>query len=112
MVNSALNRVSVRAFCEVCERRGWAGYVGTFEYNPGEMSTWTFTTNRRESKLRAGHLAIGDIASRPRSMPGFIHSGVPLRLKCPSGHRLRELDTESVVRLLDGASERVRLLAG
>ena len=112
MVNIAPERVSVEAFCEVCERRGWGGYVGTFEYDPDQLFGWTFTTNRRLSKLKAGNYVAGYTSQhRPRSVPGWIgHGGNgPLRLRCPSGHRLRELDSESVMRLLDEASERVLL---
>ena len=112
MVNIAPERVSVEAFCVVCERRGWGGYVGTFEYDPNQLFTWMLTTNQRVSKYKAGKNVAGYISQpRPRSVPGRIRHGDdgPLRLRCPSGHRLRELDTESVMRLLDEAGERVWL---
>jgi hypothetical protein len=115
MVKSLLKTMETKAFCDVCDSRGWDGYVGTFEYDPDQLSTWTFTTNRRVSKLKAGKNVAGYISQpRLRSIPGRIRHGGdgPLRVRCPSGHRLRELDSESVMRLLDDASERVRLLSG
>ncbi len=116
MVNIARSlqseRVSVRAFCKVCERRRWGGHVGTFQYDPNKSHTWRFPINQRVSRFKVGKNVAGYVSEpRPRSVPSFgYHSGDrPLRLRCSSGHRLRELDAESVMRMFDGAGERVRL---
>lgn len=115
MSNRERTSVTKEAICDVCDGRGWGGFVGLFEYDPDEPYGWTLTAyDRRESQLKAGSRNRGHSPQRPRTLAGHVYHGghVPIRLRCPGkGHRLATLETpDDVVRLLEGATGgRVRL---
>ncbi len=74
MVNIARSlqseRVSVRAFCKVCERRRWGGHVGTFQYDPNKSHTRRFPITQRVSRFKVGKNVAGYVSEpRPRSVP-------------------------------------------
>ena len=104
MVKSSSERHQVRAICDVCDSRGWGGYVGTFEYSPDESWAWWLVVPKGN----------GDNEFDRPTQDGGMHFyfEAPLRLSCSSGHRLRALDNEAVMKFLEGGHDKVRLLAG
>ena len=84
-----------RVVCEVCDRKGWGGYLGDIYFDPDNRLDWWFeaVTRMRKNHSNRGRRTIHDVKYS-------VFEASLLKPHCREGHDLALLDYDQVGDLL------------